>query len=199
MSGLDLFQTQRPLALMLVYAAVSGFGIGLLYDCLRVLRAFCGDSLRPTKKRSLGLRILLFAEDVLTVAVAAVVLILLCYYTNDGQLRAPAILGMACGFFVYIRTLGRVTARIAVPLAARCKRLAALPVRLLLRWLRWIIGLMGCLARGLWRMTAGKLLIRHRDRQTEKYVRHLTDSARDGFDLPASFPISRSEKPDRSA
>lgn len=199
MSGLDLFQTQRTLALMLVYAAVAGFGIGLLYDGLRVLRVFCGDSLRPTENRLWGLRILLFAEDVLTVAVAAAVLILLCYYTNDGQLRAPAILGMACGFFVYIQTLGRITARIAVPLTACCKRLAAIPVRLLLCWLRWIIGLLKCLAGGLWRITAGKLLIRHRNRQTEKYVRHLSDSARNGFGLTDSSPASRSEKPDGTA
>ena len=136
MSGLDLYATQEALAEMLLYAAMTGFLMGGIYDALYILRALLVDE--AGGRMPLYGRMLLFVEDVLFVAVASVAFILLCYYTNDGQLRAPAFVGMACGFFVYRYTLGVFTRRLAPPLV-RCVRslvkLMLTPVRIPLRWL----------------------------------------------------------------
>ena len=42
MSGLDLYLAQRTLALLFVYAAWAGFGMGVVYDILRISRMLLG-------------------------------------------------------------------------------------------------------------------------------------------------------------
>ncbi len=117
-SGLDLFLSQRALGLMLVYAAVLGFAMGGVYDAFRLLRLLLGDPTAATRgAQSVGLAhphrlrhsIPRFVCDLLFTVIAAIALVLLLYYTNDGQLRAPATIGMACGFFVYSHTLSHLT------------------------------------------------------------------------------------------
>lgn len=143
MSGLDLYVTQGALARMFVYATVTGFLVGGVYDVLRVLRAFWDnqDSKRG-RRMSLYGRILLFFEDVFFVIVTFVAFVLLCYYTNDGQLRAPAFVGMACGFFVYRYTIGCLTRRLTRPFV-RCVRILSgfllAPIRILLKWIGGIV------------------------------------------------------------
>ncbi len=143
MSGLDLYITQRALALMFVYAAVTGFLLGGVYDTLRILRALLGlQGEEAGSTPSLGGRLLLFLEDVLFMLVTSVTFILLCYYTNDGQLRAPAFVGMACGFFVYRYTLGALTRRLTKPLVRFVRfltRLLLTPIRIPLKWLGRVI------------------------------------------------------------
>lgn len=171
MSGLDLYQTQRALALLFVYAAAVGFGLGGVYDLLRILRMFCGY---PKKKGrpSVFLTALLFFEDVLFMLITSVALILLCYYANDGQIRAPALIGMACGFFAYWQTVGR----LVVAVAGRA-------VKLIRKILALCLHLIAVPVKGLWRMTAGRMTVAHRERMTQRRIRALTDSAARGFDL----------------
>ena len=185
MSGLDLYQTQRSLALMFVYAAAVGFLLGGVYDLLRVLRVFCGDRIagEPKGRRPPIFAVLLFAEDLIFSVTAALTLILLCYYTNDGRLRAPAVVGMAGGFFVYMQTVGRITARVAEPLSRLVKQIVKTALSLLLRPLLWLGGLTARLIRLLWRVTWGKALRKRREKQTERAIHALKDSAKRGFDL----------------
>lgn len=139
MSGLDLYTTQRALALMFVYAAITGFFLGGVYDILRILRALLGfPDQNAGSSPQPGWRAVLFAEDVLFMLVASVAFILLCYYTNDGQLRAPALVGMACGFFVYRYTVGALTRRLTPPFVRIVRslvRLALSPIRIPLKWI----------------------------------------------------------------
>ncbi|MBR5124589.1 MAG: spore cortex biosynthesis protein YabQ [Clostridia bacterium] len=139
MSGLDLYATQGALARMFVYAAVAGFLLGGVYDAMRLLRAFLGGQSRETGREDpRPLRVLGFFEDVCFMVTASVTLLVLGYYTNDGQLRAPAVVGMACGFFVYRYTLGVLTKRLTRPLTVGVRRLVRLvlaPVRVPLLWL----------------------------------------------------------------
>lgn len=172
MSGLDLYATQRTLALMFVYATLLGFALGGVYDALRVLRVICGDRLTPQEgqgsNRPLRLKLLLFAEDVLFMLVASVALILLCYYTNDGQLRAPATLGMACGFFVYMQTVARLTRKLAEPAVRRVKSLLKLLLSPLWHPARWLY------RKG--KGAAGKLRQRLRDRRAARKKQQETDA-----------------------
>ncbi len=138
MSGLDLYTTQRTLALMFVYAAIAGLLLGGVYDILRILRVLLGfPSKEAGSTPSIGWRLLLFIEDVLFMLVTFVTFVLLCYYTNDGQLRAPAFVGVACGFFVYRYTIGAVTRRLTRPFSRLVRsfvRLMLTPIRVPLKW-----------------------------------------------------------------
>ncbi len=187
MSGLDLYQTQRALALMFVYAAVTGFALGGVYDLLRILRVFCGDRPRSSRQGSgsTPLAILLFVQDLLFSALTALSLILLCYYTNDGHLRAPAVVGMASGFFVYMQTVGRVTEKLASPLIRLIKRFLKAILILLYRPLLWLGTVAATLARLIWRVTVGKALFRRREKQTGKAIEALKSAGKRGFDLMA--------------
>lgn len=181
MSGLDLYLSQRTLALMFVYATLTGFCLGLGYDGLRVLRMALGETFLPSRsagqgrkdnKAGLPLKLLRFVEDLLFMLAAAVALILLCYYTNDGQLRAPAPLGMACGFFVYIHTVSRLVLRLAEGI-----------LRLVRRFLLACLHLLAMPLRGLWSLTVGRMAAAHRESVTEKGIKALAESAKRGFDV----------------
>ncbi len=187
MSGLDLYLSQRVLAMIFVYATAAGFCLGGVYDVLRIIRILCGDpigsSAAPSGKRSIPLTILLFIEDVVFSIIASVTLILLLYYTNDGQLRAPAVIGMACGFFVYYHTVGRLVIRCAAAIVRWIKRAC----RMLWRVVTWpfvqLFKLLCTLMRFVWRKTAGKLVERRKDAQTDKRIRALIGSASSGFGM----------------
>lgn len=196
MSGLDLYQTQRALALLFVYAAVAGAILGGVYDAFRILRVFCGEDFsdRAQESRKPFLAILRFALDLLFCLLFALSLILLCYYANDGQLRAPAVLGMAGGFFVYLQTLGRLTAKLAKPFVMHLQRALRLVLHLLWRPVRYASGLIAFLARFLWRVTVGKLLHRRREKQTEKAAEALIEAAKQGFGFSNTEAQSQRKK-----
>lgn len=144
MSGLDLYTTQRALALMFVYASVTGFLLGGVYEGLRMLWALLGwQGEEADGTERLRWRVLLFFRDLLFMLVTSVTFILLCYYTNDGQLRAPAFVGMACGFFVYRFTLGILTRRLTpcfVRVVRSLVKLILTPIIFPIRWIgRWIM------------------------------------------------------------
>lgn len=179
MSGLDLYQTQRALALLFVYATAVGFCLGGVYDVLRILRLLCGYSAGQGRRSAL-FAVFLFVEDVLFMLIAAVALILLCYYANDGQIRAPAFIGMVCGFFVYRQTAGRLVMAVAERLVRLIRRVLACCLRLLVSPVIW-----------LWRLSAGRVMAAYRERMTQKRIHALTESAARGFDL---MPAESSEK-----
>ena len=134
MSGLDLYLDQRVLALLFVYAAVAGFCLGGVYDAFRFLRLLAGEG---EPKKSYLTSIFRFVADVIFVLAAAIALILLSYFCNDGRLRAPAVIGMVSGFFVYRKTVSR---------------LVMYPVRVLAGWIRWAL-------RMIWRLLSRPLLL----------------------------------------
>jgi hypothetical protein len=132
----------------------------------------------------------LFLGDVIFAVTAALTLILLLYYRNDGQLRAPAVLGMACGFFAFKETLGRMVEKLEKPLSRLVKR----AVRLALSPLLWTGRITARAARFLWRITVGKALSQSRERQTERVIEDLRQAANRGFDLSVSPEHSHEKK-----
>ena len=143
MSGLDLLLSQRHLVTMLLYAGAVGFGLGLVYDLLGILRLVLLGGQEPTAVawRRVGI-CLRFVGDFLFVMITALAMILLSYYTNDGRLRAPAVLGAAAGLLVWRRTLGRVLLWLRDRLLARimrlCARILGVPCHLVARLVRWL-------------------------------------------------------------
>lgn len=176
---MDLTVSQRLLGLMFVYAAIAGFFLGAVYDLLRISRLLCG--MDGAKKAMWPQRILLFAEDFLFAVVASLTLILLLYYTNDGQLRVLAAVGMGSGFFVYYHTVGRLVMRVSAFIVRALRRLIRLTVKLILWPFRQLGRLIGLLAVALWRVTGGKAMEKRREKQTEAAVKQLIERASHGF------------------
>lgn len=185
MSGLDLYQTQRELALLFVYAALMGLALGGAYDLFRFLRVLSGESLTETEQgsKSLFRAILRFFADLVFALVTALSLILLCYYANDGQFRGSALWGTVGGFFVYMQTVGRLTAKgmeaITKWLKSFVRWLFFLVIRPLLRVGRFTAKA----TRLLFSVTAGRLIQKRREARTRRITEALIDSAKQGFGL----------------
>ena len=166
MSGLDLYLNQGELLWMLAWAAVTGLGLGGFYDLLRALRIFLSPEHRQGS--TLLSRTLLFVTDVVMTLAASLALILLCYYTNDGLLRAPAVVGMASGFFVYVRTVGRLTEKAEKALSRLLKRVVRALLSILRRPLGWLCSTLRKLARKAWRRLFGKVMDKRRERRKKR-------------------------------
>ena len=197
MSGLDLYLSQRVLAMMVVYAALTGFCLGCVYDILELAAVLLlpqkaeGAENVPVKRSLLTAKgFLIFWRDLIFLLVTAVAFILLCYYTNDGQLRSPAILGMAGGLFVYRHTVGLLTERLLPRLATGIKRMLARMVRLAICPIRMLATALLVLLKTLWRVTGGRLMARFREKNTQKRVAYLAKSASRGFDVLEDNPPS---------
>ena len=163
MSGLDLYQTQSAMLWMLVWAIVTGICLGGFYDMLRALRILIGlDRKQGSTKLS---RVVIFGGDVLLTVTAFIALTLLCYYTNDGSLRGPAVWGMAGGFFVYVQTVGRLTARVEVFLARLLENLLRAVWNLVRRPLVWMGLRLFKMLRNAWYALFGMTISRHRARK----------------------------------
>ena len=166
MSGLDLYQTQGQMLWMLAWAFVTGACLGIVYDLLRALRILTG--LYPKQGSAVAYRVVLFVEDVLFAVIATVALILLCYYTNDGLLRGPAVWGMAGGFFVYVQTVGRLTVKVEKALSRLVRRLIVLVLFPLSRPALWVFRFVQRGIRTAWRASLGKALDRRREKRQSK-------------------------------
>ena len=166
MSGLDLYQTQGALLGMLAWAFVSGICLGGFYDLLRALRIFFIPDEEQGSRRFRWVSY--FAADLLLVIVASVAMILLCYYTNDGLLRGPAVWGMASGFFVYVQTVGRLTVRVEMLLSRFLRGLIRSLGRLVSRPVVWVGARLLGWIRALWQVSFGKAIAKHRMRRIKR-------------------------------
>lgn len=206
MSGLDLYLSQRVLAMMLVYAALAGFCLGGVRDLLGLLTALLLP-LKAEKETCGGEKgfhfstkaFLTFWQDLLFLLLVAVTFILLCYYTNDGQIRAPAISGMAGGFFVYCHTVGLLTKHWILRLAAGIKHGLIRTVILIFYPIRFLMTVLYALGKILWQVTGGKLVALSREKNTQKRIKSMTEAASRGFDTLGEKPSSAKEKFDSAA
>lgn len=182
--------SQGRLGFLLVAATLLGLCLGVVFDLLHLFRAFLdGDGSHPKHPRAhaLLLQILLFWQDLFFILASSWSLVILLYYTNDGQIRLLAVCGMACGFLLYRRTLGRLLAR-RITKAAHILRSS---VKRTVTVLLLPICALGRLMALLWRCTGGKHLSRLHRKQTEHRVETLVDSASRGFDLLSHDPKNR--------
>ena len=194
--------SQRLLGMLFVWAVALGFALGSVYDVLRITRILCGvhyvkrfseekgsatdvSSLRQRVSR-IQRAILVFSGDLLFGVVCGISLIILLYYTNDGQFRALAVFGTACGFFVYYHTLGRLVmlfSEVIVHavrwLARRIVKLALWPFRMIARLLYRTVG-----------RRAVELVKRIRYKRNVRYTAKTVEAcvrlASQGFGLPST-------------
>lgn len=136
--------SQRLLCLLFLASFGAGGCLGGVFDLLRMSRLLLmfprikGAESQPTPSRRAKWNrrcqlLLLFVEDMLFALLCGMVMILLLYFLNDGKIRWLAPVGMACGFFAYMVTIGK--------LIQKC-----------LAWLTRVIRrLLGGISRFLWR------------------------------------------------
>lgn len=149
--------SQKLLALLFAFALLSGAGLGLLWNLIHLLRALCGvristsvpSSSHKGERSSLLMRIWhwvrlpgLFLLDLLFGLTCVCVLILLLYYTNDGQFRFFAPIGMGCGFLLWYQTLGRLMFRLTDATVRTLYRMLCWMGRMLKRVLQGILSVM---------------------------------------------------------
>ncbi len=172
---------------MLLVAMVAGVVLGVLCDGLFILRLLLRDpramsqsverspthTRHPFEPNAVGQHVVYAILqgfcDLTAVVLATVILMLLCYYTSDGQLRAPAIFGMMGGFWVYHKTVSRLV-----------RRLVAILIGFLFRCLRrvWTYTL-GCLLSYLMRTVTQYA----RNAATTRRLDRLTHEAAHGFGI----------------
>ncbi len=191
MSGLDLYLPAWVPVAMLLSAALCGLALGALFDTLYLLRfvfrsrSGCGEGC-AARKGSVGRAIFLFVSDLLFALVSAVALLLLCYYTSDGRLRSPTVIGSIIGFLLWRKTVGRLWRYLGEHFICLAERM----ILALLRWLvtpvsialRCLRALLACL----WEHTGAKLGRAVQDRYTERRIHHLETEAALGFPETAS-------------
>lgn len=103
--------SQKVLALALLYSAVVGAALGMLYDVFRIIRV----AMKPSPGMPATLRAVydaigdtvIFTEDILFSFAAALVVIVFLFHINDGQLRWFVLAGAGIGFMLYYITVGR--------------------------------------------------------------------------------------------
>ncbi len=171
--------SQKLLGAVFALSVLCGAGLGLLWNLLRLLRALCGVRAAPAPAQRdcpavcpgrhrllISLRaVWLFLLDALFGLLCVCVLILLLYYTNDGQFRLLAAAGMGCGFFAWYHTLGRLLGRFTDLMVRGLYFVARQLIRLLLWPPRMI--------RRAWMATVGKRIAAARQRS-----RHRRDARR---------------------
>lgn len=170
MSGLDLLIPQSALWYMLLVAVLIGAVLGVFCDGLFIIRLLLRDpEATGDSRRSVIHAILRGLFDALSVMLATILLMLLCYYTSDGQLRSPAVFGMALGFFCYRKTVSRIVRRIMIAVVGTiCHALRFL-------WVRTVGQLIGVACRA--------IALRHRIAVTERHTQKLREDAAYGFGI----------------
>ena len=135
-------------AASLAASLVLGVLFGALYDVIRFTRVLLCVDARPPHGRRGWLRCFIVAlGDLLFFVLAAVLMCVFFFVTNNGEVRGFALLGAFCGFLVYYNTVGRLFIAICETVAAWVKRglrclakLLWMPVRFLGRHLRAFAG-----------------------------------------------------------
>lgn len=185
MSGLDLYQTQRALAMLFVYAALLGFSLGVLYELLRLIRVLFVGKRGGTKQGSIisFSTALSFFSDLVFMVISAISLVLLCYYANDGQFRASAMWGIAGGFFVQTQTVGRLTARITEPLAVGIRSFLRRILRMTVKPALWLIRLTVKGTGRLYRSTVGRIIAKKHESETRRIAKDMIESASRGYGI----------------
>ena len=110
-----MFVEPGKLAWMFAVSVVCGVALELFWEALGLLgcavRYRRGGVIVPGGEGAAALTVV-FIKDLFYFTVAGAVVAVLIYWTNDGEPRYLAFAGVAAGFFVTHRTLGRLLRRI---------------------------------------------------------------------------------------
>lgn len=202
--------SQKLLCFLFLASAGAGVALGLVFDCLRfpllladlwpmeiTQRDEMPSSSRREWRRRVG-HILLFIEDVLFGLLCGIVLVLLLYFINDGQIRILAPMGLACGFFVYTVTVGRWIRKLCNVVAKGIRALSKQIVRRFLKIIaipiKWFYSLASRLILSPVRKVIAKRVEKKRLKYTQAQITAFVNHAAVGFELFHDAEHSAAEK-----
>ena len=118
---------------------VLGVIFGVLYDVIRFTRVLLCVDVRPPHGARGWLRGMIVAlGDLLFFAVAAVLMCVFFFVTNNGEVRGFALVGAFLGFLVYYNTVGRLFIAVCETVASWVKRGLRFLARLLWMPMRFL-------------------------------------------------------------
>lgn len=97
-----------------------------------------GRSEKRLKRTSRALGVLIFFQDIFLMLTAAVGLVILNFYLNDGDFRFYTVVCLICGFVFYYFTVGKLVMLISEPITLILKAIFCVMIRLLLAPVRMI-------------------------------------------------------------
>ena len=155
------------LTMLLLFSLLYGICIGMVNDINRIVRVFFGirytkinfnklyaflkihneeQTSKKEKSNNIFLNILIFIQDLLLMLFAAVGLILLNYYFNDGRFRLFAVLAMLFSAIIYYFTVGKLIMLVSEPIMLIVRtsvmfliRIITLPIRTVLRYIYRVV------------------------------------------------------------
>lgn len=110
-----------------LYSALLGVALGVLYDIIRVIRAYMPKS-----------RAITALFDILFWCAAIISLLAFVLTSSEGKMRWYVLVGTFCGGFVYMSALSRIVFKVLISTVAALKKLLFIithPIYLLLGWI----------------------------------------------------------------
>lgn len=120
----------------LLFSAILGCGIGVLFDAFRVLRTFLPQS-----------RVTTAILDVVFWIIATLALFTFILTVSEGRMRAYVLFGVFCGGFVYMSALSHIVFKVLLAVIRTVRKLLSLatyPIYAILRSIWHLFMSSGC-------------------------------------------------------
>ena len=190
------------LSFLLFYSFLWGALIGLLNDVNKIIRTFlCGEysysiikfysffkinvntrKKEPSVTKKIIFNGLIFFQDLSFIIIAAVGIIILNYYYNDGYFRFFSFLSMTVGFFFYWLLISKVIMKLFVPIISFSRFLIILAVTPFLVLFRIIKKFIVKILSTLKKCIEKKQEIRYNKNRRERLIKY----SKKGFDVSDS-------------
>ncbi len=189
---------------LLIGAFLLGVALGVLYDVFRVLRisrlsqstdesGFL-KKIKPKKplfKEKKGAKkavsavndLLVFIEDILFFIIAAAAEILFFLGENDGEIRIYCIIFTVFGFFLYIKTIGRIVIYFSSKIIFFVRCLLYWMFYIIIVPVRYILRVFCKLGNVVYAVTAGKIVSALKKKRSDALKNDFLKSALDGFGI----------------
>jgi len=189
---------------LILKALVLGVLMGIVYDCFRVMRISRAseitvsggffDAIKPKKpllKSKNGAKVavkaandaLVFIEDLLFFIVVGASEILFFLGENDGEIRIYCIVFTIFGFFLYIKTLGRIVIYFSAKIIFFVRCLLYWLIYIIIVPVRYILAVFFKLWRAIYAVTIGKIVASLRKKRYEKLKNDFLNVAFSGFGI----------------
>ena len=120
---------------LVLYSAVIGAFIGVIYDIFRILRIALPEVIKGTKAET----VIVFFQDIIFWLITSAVFIIFIYYANKGMTRLIMIFASGAGFLIYYYTVGRIVIFFSGAIIGLVKHIVKLFYKILINPLIFLI------------------------------------------------------------
>ena len=189
---------------LLLLSVAAGIAAAVSYDAVRLLRTFFGlgiDYHTSNRLANISLPIIgaprhhergrgaraaadaaVFAFDICYMLILTLAVVIFLYHVSNGTPRWFSLLGMAVGFYVYLKTVGRLTAAVSSYILFAVEALVRYAVWITVTPIMAAARFIGRLTRLVYEKTIKRVIEKRRRRRSEKRIRRYIDK-----ELPKIF------------